>query len=157
MIDFSKDRLSILVPAENFGIIIMMLQEFLNGGNEIRNAFEHPPSKPTLSQFSKPPLDHIQPRGAGRCEMEVHARVALEPALHRGTFMRAVIVNDEMQVECRGRGVINGLEKSDKLSTPVSRQTLPDDRAIEHVEGGKESRGPISFIIMGHRTAASPF
>ena len=157
MIDFGKDRLSILVPGENLGIIIMMLQEFLDRGNEIRNAFEHTASNPALSQLSKPTLDHIQPRGAGGREMEMHAGVSLEPALHHGTFMRAVIVHDEMQIEFRRCGLLNGLEKFDKLLTPMSRQTLPDDRAIEHVEGGKERRRPMPFIIMGHRAAASPF
>ena len=156
MLDLGKDRICILVPGKNFRVVIMMAQESFNGGNEIRYAFEHPASNPTLRQFSKPPLDHIQPRRARGREMEVHAGVALEPALHSRTFMRAVIVNDEVQIEFRRRGLINGLQKPDKLLAPVARQTLPDNRAIQHVEGGKEGRRPMPLIIMHHRAAPSP-
>jgi len=82
MLDFGQDRVCILVPSENFGVIIMVAQEVFNGGNEIGHAFEHAASNPALRQLAKPPLDHIQPRGARGREMEMHAGVALEPALH---------------------------------------------------------------------------
>ena len=96
MLDLGQDRVCILVPGENFGVVIMVAQEVFNGGNEIGHAFEHSASNPALRQLSKPPLDHIQPRGTGGREMEMHTGVALQPALHRRTFMRAVIVHDEM-------------------------------------------------------------
>ena len=121
MLDLGKDRICILVPGKNFRVVIMMAQESFNGGNEIRHAFEHPASNPALRQFSKPPLDHIQPRRARGREMEMHAGVSFKPALHRRTFMRAVIVHDKMQIEFRRRGLINGLQKPDKLLTPVAR------------------------------------
>ncbi len=98
----------------------MVAQEVFNGGNEIGHAFEHPASNPALRQFSKPPLDHIQPRRAGGREMEMHTGVSREPALHRRTFMCAVIVHDEMQIEFRRGGLFNGLQKSDKFLAPVS-------------------------------------
>ena len=104
MLDLGQDRVGILVPGENFGVVIMVAQEVFNGGNEIGHAFEHPASKPALRQFSKPPFDHIQPRGTGGREMEMYAGVSLEPALHRRTFMRAVIIHDEMQIKFRGGG-----------------------------------------------------
>ena len=120
MLDLGQDRVCILVPGENFGVVIMMAQEVFNGSNEIGYTCEHSPSDPALRQFSKPPLDPIQPRSAGGREMEMHAGVALQPALHRRTFMRAVIIHDKMQIECSGRGLINGLQKSDKFLTPVA-------------------------------------
>ncbi len=61
MLDLGQDRVCILVPGENFGVVIMMAQKVFNGGNEIGHAFKHPASNPALRQFSKPPLDHIQP------------------------------------------------------------------------------------------------
>ena len=96
MLDLGQDRVCILVPGENFGVVIMMAQKVFNGGNEIGQAFEHSASNPALRQFSKPPLDPIQPRRAGGREMEMHTGVALQPALHRRTLMCAVIVHDEM-------------------------------------------------------------
>ena len=121
MLDFGQDRVCILVPGENFGVVIMMAQKVFNGGNEIGHAFEHSASNPALRQLSKPPLNHIQPRRAGGREMEMHAGVAFKPALHRRAFMRAVIVHDKMQIECSWRGLINGLQKPDKLLTPMAR------------------------------------
>ena len=120
MLDLGKDRVCILMPGENFGVLIMMAQKVFNGGNEVWHAFEHPASKPALRQLSKPPLNHIQPRRARGSEMEVHARMSLEPALHSWTFMGAVIVHDEMQIQRRRRGMVDGLQKPDKLLTPVA-------------------------------------
>ena len=120
MLDLGQDRVCILVPGKNFGVVIMMAQKVFNGGNEIGHAFEHSASNPALRQLSKPPLNHIQPRRAGGGEMEMHAGVSFKPALHRRTFMRAVIVHDKMQIECSGRGLINGLQKPDKLLTPMA-------------------------------------
>ena len=120
MLDLGQDRVCILVPGENLGVVIMMAQKVFNGGNEIRHTFEHPASNPALRQLSKPPLDHIQPRRARGREMEVCTGVSLEPALHSRTFMRAVIVNNEMQIEFRRRGLINGIQKPDELLTPMA-------------------------------------
>ena len=40
MLDLGQDRVGILVPGENFGVVIVVAQEVFNGGNEIRHAFE---------------------------------------------------------------------------------------------------------------------
>jgi hypothetical protein len=111
MLDFGQDRVCILVPDENFGVVILMAQKVFNGGNEIRNAFEDSTSNPALRQFSEPSFDHIQPGSARGREMEVHAGVSFKPTLRSRTFMRAVIVHDKMQIEFRRRGLINGLQQ----------------------------------------------
>jgi hypothetical protein len=67
------------VLGKNFWVVIMVAQKVFNGGNEIGQPFEHSSSKAALRQFSKSPLDHIQPRRAGGCEMEMHTGVSLEP------------------------------------------------------------------------------
>ena len=61
MLDLGQDRIGILVPGENFGVVIMVAQEVFNGGNEIGHAFKHPASNPALRQFSKPPLAEPPP------------------------------------------------------------------------------------------------
>jgi len=148
MLDLGKGRICILVPSKIFGVVSMMAQEGFSGGNEIRHDFEHSASNPTWRQRSKPPLDHIQSRSAPGRAMEVHAGVSLEPALHSRTFMRTVRVNEEMQLELRRRGWLNGLQKPDKLLTLVARYTLPDDCAIEHVGCGQ--KGSPSHVAYTH-------
>ena len=38
---------------------------------------------------------------------------------------------------------------------PVSLVTVPDDFALKHVQRSEQRRGPVAFIVMGHRAAAS--
>ena len=45
--------------------------------------------------------DLIQPRPAGRCEMEVILGMPLEPPLHRGRLVRPVVVQDDVDLDTR--------------------------------------------------------
>ncbi len=55
-----------------------------------------------VSDFTKPPLDHVQPRTGGRDEMNMKARMTLQPT--RDLRMRGggVVVNNQMQIEIGG-------------------------------------------------------
>src|SRR4051812_15680648 len=70
--------------------------------------------------LEEPPLDEIQPRAAGRHEMKVHARMTAEPPSDGRAFVRAQIVQDEMEVLARRRRGVDPPEELDKLLTAVA-------------------------------------
>src|SRR3954469_5846378 len=49
------------------------------------------------------------------------------------------------------------LRKRMNFLMPVPLHAAADHRAVPHVEGGKQGRGAIALVIVGHRTAAALF
>lgn len=58
------------------------------------DAFERAAADALFSDLSEESLDHVQPGGRGRDEMEMEARMPLEPTRDRGGFMGGVVVDD---------------------------------------------------------------
>ena len=81
----------------------------------------------------------IEPGTAGRCEVEVEtvALPGFEPTLDSSAFVRAVVVENEMDVEFRSDFLLELIEKLDELFTPMARQATANYLAVEDVEGGK--------------------
>ena len=101
-----------------------------------------------LAQQSEPALDQIQPRGARRREVEVHARMSRAPAVNERRLVRAVVVDNQVDVEGgRDRGV-NRVEKLSEFDRAVPSMELADDRAGLGVEGGKERGRAVADVLM---------
>src|SRR6266404_5227719 len=88
-------------------------------------------------------------------EVQVKARMPLEPALYRRGLVGGIIVDDEMQVEIGQSPFVDGLEKAEELAMPVAGHALADDCAVEHVESRKQGRGAVALVVMRHRPAAA--
>ena len=73
-----------------------------DGGDEILDAVEHTAANPFRRDFAKPAFDEIQPRRAGRREVQVKARMRGQPALTFGMRVGAVVVEDQMESRFRG-------------------------------------------------------
>ena len=69
--------------------------------NEVADAEEVPAPNLLLREMGEPDFDEIEPRRARGNEMEVEARMPLQPPLNRGMLMRGVVVDDGMQRRCR--------------------------------------------------------
>src|SRR5439155_19864069 len=94
-------------------------------------------------------LDEIQRGRAGRGEVEMKPRVVREPRLHRGMFVRAVVVENEMDVLAAGRLPIDRVQERDELSVRVVRLTPLDDMPLKDIEGREQRRRTVPFVIMG--------
>ncbi len=57
------------------------------------------------------------------------------PLLHFGMFVRSIIVHDQVQVETGRSFTVYFFEEADKLLMPMARQTVADNRTVEHAEG----------------------
>ena len=106
--------------------------------------------------LAKKPSTALSQDAEVRGEMEDPARMTRQPRPDFGMLVAAVIVEDDMN-QLAGRDVaLEAVEKAQKLLVPVALHALPDDTAVEHVQGGKQCRRSIADIIVRRRPGATP-
>jgi hypothetical protein len=71
-----------------------------------------------------------------------------EPSPHRWTFVRARVVDDQMQIQTGPGFAIEPLEKRDELFRSMPRVTLADNHAVQQAHGGKQRLRPMSNVIV---------
>jgi hypothetical protein len=64
-----------------------------------------------------------------------------QPPLHRGVFLRGVVVGEQMQGRARGKWTINQTQERQPSLGPMARQAGGEKGALGHSQGGKEGRG----------------
>jgi hypothetical protein len=77
--DFFDDGIGVGGPDEGFGIGIGFLQEAVDGGLEIDDAFEDAAFEPPSRQLGEEAFNCVEPGGGGWGEVEMKALVPLEP------------------------------------------------------------------------------
>lgn len=87
--------------------------------------------------------------------MRHETSVSLEPALHSGVFVRAIVIHDHVQGHVAGKLLIQALQKLQELLMAVTRVTLANDLALRHFQGGKQSRRAVALVVVGHGSATS--
>src|SRR5205823_1527477 len=85
-------------PDKRFGFLVVLLDGNHDRGDEFFNAVKHASADAVVGEISKKTFHHVEPGSAGRCEVHVEARMALEPALHSRVLVRRVVVSNEMQL-----------------------------------------------------------
>src|SRR3954454_3633014 len=65
-------------------------------------------------------------------------------------LMGGVVVEDGVHQLAGRRGRLDSVEKAEKLLVAMPLHAAADHRAVEHVEGGEEGRGPVPDITVGH-------
>src|SRR5258708_23344139 len=110
------------------------------------DALEDAAADAPSGDLGKEALDHVEPRAGSGREVQVKARMPLEPALYRGGLVGGIIVDDEMQVEIGQRALVDGLEKAEELAMAVARHVFADDGAVEHVERRAQRRGAVALV-----------
>jgi hypothetical protein len=115
---------------------------------------EHALLEAPAGQFGKEALDGIGPGGRSRREVEGPARVLGEPFAHLGVFVGGVVVGDGVDRLSFWHLRLNGIE-SDKLLMAVALHVVADDGAVEDIEGGKQGRGAVAFVVVRHRAGAA--
>jgi len=70
-------------------------------------------------------------------------------------FVRAVIVCDQVQVQFRRCLFVNLFEELGPFLMPVPLHARADQFSLRHVQGRKQRRRSIAFVIMCHGPASS--
>jgi hypothetical protein len=78
--------------------LVVFADVFLDRVNEVAHGAKGSAAYTLARDLREPTLDLVQPRGAGRGKVNVIARVGAEPLLHFRMFVRAVVVQDEMDL-----------------------------------------------------------
>src|SRR2546428_12338461 len=79
-----------------------MFEIFHDGAFELGDAFEGAAADTFSSDLGEEALDHVEPGSRGGREVQVEARMRLEPALYRRGFVGGVVVHDQVEVELGG-------------------------------------------------------
>src|SRR5690606_25244217 len=88
--DPSQDRIGSRGPDERLCVVIVSIEVLMNCLLECGHTSVTSPPDRFLCQVSKPPFDHVEPRGVGRGEVELEARMTLQPASDDRALMGAV-------------------------------------------------------------------
>src|SRR5215210_6908538 len=81
-------------------------------------------------------------------EVEAPTFPRLEPALHGGTLMSTVVVEDQMQLDIGGHVLLQLSKEFEELRASVARQTRADHFSIEDIERRKQGRGAVPLVIV---------
>src|SRR5271166_7021457 len=101
-----------------------------------------------LGQGCEPALDLIKPRGRGRSEMHMEARIASKPAFDGRSLVGTVVVHHQMHLKFLRHRLFNRAQKLQELLRAVPSMQLPDDFAGSDVQGCKQCRGTVAAVIM---------
>src|SRR5215472_16718536 len=75
------------------------------------------------------------------------AGMAQQPAFDRWGFVRAVVVEDQMQFELGRHHGVDGLKKAAKLKLPMTAMEFADHRARLIVERRKQIGGSVAQVV----------
>ena len=90
----------------------MFADVVLDGFDELGYRVKGSTANALARDLGKPAFDLIQPRGTGRGKVNVITRVCIEPLLYLRMLVRAVVVQDEMNIELRICSTIDLLQET---------------------------------------------
>ena len=100
-------------------------------------------------ELGEPALDLVQPRRAGRDEVQVEPRVGGQPALDGVGLVGGVVVADQVHLEILGDFLVQLGEEAAELHRAVPTVQRPDHLPARDIEGGKEAGDPVVDVVVG--------
>src|SRR5260370_4602053 len=101
-----------------------------------------------LGQESKPTFDEVEPRGAGRREVELKPGALQEPALNGRSLMSTVVVEDQMDAKLWRHLGIDLIQELTKLNRAMAPVELANHLASLSVQGGEQRSRTVALVIM---------
>src|SRR6202035_5238977 len=154
-LDGGDDFVRVGGPCEGLWHLVSLGEEAVDGGLQIDDGSEDATLQSPLGQLGEVTLYGVEPGARCRREVEDEALMPREPGPHLGMLMGGVIVEDDVNVLSSRNLRFDGVEEADELLVPVALHVTADDGAVEHVEGGKQGRSAVPFVIVGHRSGAA--
>src|SRR5881296_92919 len=84
-------------PDKGSGMTVPVCDVGLDMPDQRRHGVERAAPDRLAGEDAEPGLDHVEPGGTLRSEVEVDLRMPSEPCLHRGRRMRGRVVEDDVQ------------------------------------------------------------
>lgn len=97
----------------------------------------------------KPSFNQIEPGSARGGEVHMEAWPLGQPRTNGRRFVRAVVVQDQVNIQRFRDGLVDSIQELPKLDSPMPPMALPDHLCGFHIQGGKKRRRPIASVVMG--------
>ena len=95
-------------------------------------------------------LHPVQPRGRGRREGRLKARVFGEAALHGRMLVGGAVVDDQMQCLVYGGLTVDLAQELQLLAVAVTLLALSNDLPVEQIESREQRGRTIALVVVGH-------
>ena len=96
----------------------------LDGPFELSGAAEDAAAELFFGEGCEPTFHEIEPRRTGGGEVKVESGAFGQPVLDEGCFVGLIVVEDEMDVEIAGDGLVNGVQEPTELHGTVAFVTV---------------------------------
>ena len=146
--DFLEDGLDAGGPDERCRSGVPRGEKIGDGALEFVHAVKDAAPHGFLAEFGKPPLDQVEPARTGRDKVQHEPGMLFEPAPDPLVAVRAVIVQNQVQVFSRGELGIESFEKLQKLLMPMPGIALADHAAFGNLQGGRRRRGAVAVVVV---------
>ena len=77
-------------------VLIIILNVVLDGFDQSRDIVKGATANSLLGEIGEPAFDKVQPRTRSRSEVQLEARMPLQPGSDAWMFMRTVVVDDDV-------------------------------------------------------------
>ena len=78
-----------------------------------------------------------------------------EPTLNSRVFVRAIVVHDDVQLQIASELFVQSFKELQELLMPMPGVAMSNHFALRHLECGKQSRGAIALVVVGHGSTAT--
>lgn len=143
-----KDLVRSFSPNKGFGLLVIEVKKLFNGLLQSASADKAAATNSLVAEQREPALHQIEPGCSGGCEVHLETRMARQPAANRRSFVRAVVVQDEVNVQFGGHIGMDRLQKFSELDGTVAAMTLPDHLARLSIQSGKQRCSSVADIVM---------
>ncbi len=148
-LDLFQDRGALCFPAIGGGLEVMVREVDVYGGHQFLDAREAAFAHDVIGKLAKEAFDQVEPRGAGRGEVKMDARMFFQPGAHRSMLVCGVVVDNEMQRQPRGRFAMKFFEKGQPFDMRVLGSRRAEDPTVEVIERREERHGAVACIVVG--------
>lgn len=129
-------------------MLIVSLDKLADSRLQVGDAGEGGSVQRSYFQLRKPAFHGVQPRRAGRCEVQFEPRMFFLPLLDCSRFVGRTIIQDHMQIQSGWRAAFNLLQKCQKFLDSMALGNLSDDLAGHDVESRVQTRRTMAFLIV---------
>ena len=99
-------------------------------------------------ESGKPPFHHIKPGSACGGEVHMITGALRQPCMDCRCFMRAVVVQNHVDVQGFRNSTVYPIEKLPKLDGSVPPMALPDHFSRLYIQRSKEGCRPMPAVVM---------